>query len=66
MNIINEFKSILQQTENIHINNNALDDDLKEKVEIYSYLFDHLIFHYIADRYLHKKSKSTYIDYFLR
>ncbi|CAF1201567.1 unnamed protein product [Adineta steineri] len=28
MNLVNEFKSLLEQTKNIHINNNALDDDL--------------------------------------
>ncbi|CAF2356030.1 unnamed protein product [Rotaria sp. Silwood2] len=31
-NIVNEFKSILQQTKNIHINNNALDDDLTTNI----------------------------------
>ncbi|CAF1201585.1 unnamed protein product [Adineta steineri] len=28
MNLVNEFKSLLEQTKNIHINNNAFDDDL--------------------------------------
>ncbi|CAF1298545.1 unnamed protein product [Adineta steineri] len=28
MNLVNEFKSLLEQTKNIHINNNAFDDEL--------------------------------------